>query len=126
MTSLPTIPDGTYLVRIDEVRTSESNAGHPRHAIKLIIADGIFRGRFAAWDAMVLSPRGLPRARGIVKALGLDIETTCGRDLDDLQSSDLTGRMAWVEIRTVSYMQEGTFITRTEVPFEGWSAEPSS
>jgi hypothetical protein len=111
------VPDGTYLCRIAEVRAGTTRAGDERWSLRLVVADGPDVGKQAAWDSVVFSPRGVPRARLILRALGLP---ATGRV--QVGPQDLEGRTALVTIRAVEYRSpSGDVVRRSEVPYDGFS-----
>jgi len=112
-----TVPEGTYLVRITEVRKGESRQGDERWGLRLVVAEGEFVGRQAAWDNLVFSHRGVARVRRVFEAFGLPFR---GRVTVD--SEDLVGRQAFAEIRPSEYVHpEGGRVRRNEVPYSGYS-----
>lgn len=113
-----TVPAGTYLCRIDEVRPGTTRAGAERWSVHLVVADGPHAGKPAAWDSIVFTTRGKARARLVLKALGLPL---AGRV--DVEPRDLEGRVAMVEIRPADYQSPcGTVVRRNEVPYDGFRA----
>jgi hypothetical protein len=69
-----TVPEGTYRIRIAEVRERETRRGDALWELRLAVAGGEFEGRIAAWDNLVFSPRGLARVARIFGALGIPTE----------------------------------------------------
>lgn len=57
-----TVPEGSYTVRVREVREGRTRAGDTRWGLALEVVDGDFAGRLAAWDAIAWSVRGEARA----------------------------------------------------------------
>ena len=62
LTDYVTIPAGTYLCRVEEVRAGTTRAGDERWSMKLVVAEGQHVGKQAAWDSRVFSARGHARA----------------------------------------------------------------
>lgn len=117
MGDFTTVPVGTYLVRVREVRQGQTRQGDSRWSVALDIVDGEHRGRLGAWDALVWSARGTPRARQILAALGIPEPDK------PVDPGHLVGRIARVEIRPVEFTVEGgETIRRNEVPYDGWEA----
>lgn len=111
-----TVPAGTYLCRVAEVRPGTTRGGDERWAVRLVVVEGEFTGRQAAWDSLVFSTRGRARARRIFVALGLPSK---GRVT--VQPSDLEGKQAFVEVRPVEFTHPGgEVVRRNEVPYDGF------
>lgn len=111
-----TVPAGTYLCRIDEVRPGTTRAGDERWSLRLIVAEGEYAGRQAAWDSIVFSTRGRMRARTVLTALGLPAKGKVG-----VEPADLEGRKALVEIKPAEYTSpSGDVVRRNEVPYDGY------
>lgn len=115
------VPQGTYLCRVQEVRTGQTRAGDERWSLRLVVAEGQHVGKQAAWDSLVFSTRGRSRARLALQALGLPT-----RGKIDLQPSDLEGKDALVSVRPTEYeAPSGQLVRRNEVPYDGYrSAAP--
>ena len=52
------VPEGTYLCEITEVRVGTSRAGDERWSMRLVVVEGEYTQRHAAWDSLVFSTRG--------------------------------------------------------------------
>ena len=116
MIDYTTVPAGSYVCRIDEVRTSTTRSGDDRWSLRLVVAAGLYEGRTAAWDAIVFSARGTPRAHRILENIGLPL---------DVKPGDLEGRTALVEVRPVEFeTPDGEGILRNQVPYDGWRRVP--
>jgi Protein of unknown function (DUF669) len=116
-----TVPAGTYVCRVDDVRTGTTRAGDERWGLRLVVAQGTHVGRQAAWDSLVFSNRGRARARLVFLALGLPAK---GRV--QVGPDDVVGRSAMVEVRPVEYPSPtGETIRRNEVPYDGWRPMPA-
>lgn len=110
------VPQGTYLCRIAEVRTGTTRAGDERWSMRLVVAEGQHVGKQAAWDSLVFSTRGRARARTVLQAVGLP---AAGKV--QLSPQDLEGRNALVEVRPSEYESpNGVTIRRNEVPYDGY------
>jgi hypothetical protein len=115
-----TVPAGTYLCRVAEVRTGTTRAGDERWSMRLAVAEGQHIGKQAAWDSLVFSTRGRARARAVLQALGLP---AAGKV--QLEPADLEGRTALVEVRPAEYQgPSGDIVRRNEVPYDGFRAVP--
>ena len=111
-----TVPAGTYLCRVSEVRPGITRAGDERWSLRLVVAEGQHVGKQAAWDSLVFSNRGRARARLVFQALGLP-----SKGKVQVQPGDLDGRMAFVDVRPAEYANpNGDVIRRNEVPYEGY------
>ena len=118
-----TVPEGTYLCRVAEVRTGTTRAGDERWSLRLVVAEGQHVGKQAAWDGLVFSTRGRSRARMVLHALGLP---STGKV--HIEPADLEGRSALVEVRPSEYESPaGSVVRRNEVPYDGYrQAEESA
>jgi len=68
------LPAGWYTVKVEEVREGTTREGDARWGLKLVVVDGPFAGRIAAWDGVVWSERGSHRAKRLLEALAFDVE----------------------------------------------------
>lgn len=111
-----TVPAGTYLCRVAEVRPGTTRAGDERWSLRLVVAEGPHVGKQAAWDSLVFSTRGRARARLVLSALGLPAK---GRV--SLEPTGLEGRQAFVQVRPAEYASpSGDLVRRNEVPYDGY------
>jgi hypothetical protein len=116
-----TIPAGTYVCRVAEIRPGTTRAGDERWSLRLVVAEGQHVGKQAAWDSLVFSTRGRGRARMVLQALGLPASGKV-----QIQPSDLEGRSALVEIRPAEYQSpSGEVVRRNEVPYDGFRGLPA-
>lgn len=116
LTDYVTVPAGTYLCRIEEVRSGTTRAGDERWSMKLVVAEGQHVGKQAAWDSLVFSARGQARARLVLQALGLPHSGVV-----QIEPHDLEGREALVEVRPAEYQSPtGGTVRRNEVPYDGF------
>lgn len=116
-----TVPAGTYVCRVAEVRTGQTRSGDERWALRLDVDDGEHKGTMATWDSLVFSNRGRARARMVFLAFGFDTKGTLR-----LCPDDLIGRRCLVEVRPVEYPSPtGELIRRNEVPYDGYRSLPS-
>lgn len=117
-----TIPAGTYLCRVAEVRPGTTRAGDDRWSLRLVVAEGQHVGKQAAWDNLIFSTRGRARVRLVMHALGLP---SSGKV--QIEPADLEGQTALVEIRPAEYQNAaGQMVRRNEVPYDGYRAVPDS
>lgn len=120
LTDYVSVPAGTYLCAISDVRAGSTRNGDPRWSIRLVVVEGEYTGRQAAWDSLVFSARGRARVRRVFGALGLPNQGTV-----EVEPKDLEGCRALVEIRPVEYQNaSGEAIRRNEVPYDGYRALP--
>jgi len=116
------VPAGIYACRIAEVRPGTTRAGDERWSLCLVVTDGPFAGKHAAWDFIVFSTRGRCRARLVFAALDVPAKgkVTVG-------PFDLEGRVALVEVRPVEYVNpDGQTVRRNDVPYDGWRRLPTA
>lgn len=83
------VPEGAYLVSVQEVTKEESNSGNDYLAWKFSVADGKHKGK-VLYDNTSLQPQALWRLRATLEALGYEIEEG---DMD-LDLSSFTGDQA--------------------------------
>ena len=110
------VPAGTYVCEIEEVRERHTRAGDDLWALRLVVAEGEFVGRHAAWDNLVFSSRGLNRVKPVLKALGLPADGKV-----ELTPEQLKGRKVLVDVRPAEYHSpEGVMTRRNEIPYDGY------
>ncbi len=116
-----TIAAGTYLCNISEIRERKTKNGDDLWALRLIVAEGEFTGRHAAWDNLVFSERGLSRVRRVLEALDLPHKGQV-----DLDIADIVNKYAFVRIRPVEFTHphSGQTIKRNEVHYDGYAPVP--
>jgi len=113
-----TVPAGRYLCKVAEVRDRQSRAGDTMWSLRLVVTEGEFIGRMAAWDNLVFSTRGLQRVQAVLTAFGL----AAGGKVD-IRHEDLLDQEAFVEIRPAEYhAPDGAMTRRNEVPYDGYRA----
>lgn len=119
VTDFVSVPEGTYLCEIAEVQTGTTRNGDERWGLRLVVAEGEFCGRQAAWDSLVFSTRGQIRVRLVMEALGLP---TKGKV--QLKPENLVGCRAFISVRPSEYQHpdSGQVIRRNEVPYRGYRA----
>lgn len=115
-----TIPAGSYLCRVAEVRRGQTRAGDERWSLRLVVAEGEHVGKQAAWDSLVFSQRGRARARIVFAALGMPTQGKV-----QVEPGDLEGKQCFVQVRPAEYAApSGETIRRNEVPYDGYAAAP--
>jgi Protein of unknown function (DUF669) len=118
VTDYISVPEGTYLCRIMDVRERQTRNGDALWALKLMVAEGEFSGRDAAWDNLVFSSRGLNRVKTVFAAFGLPADGKIQVD-----PGDLLNREVFATVRPAEYMSaEGSIVRRNEVPYDGYQA----
>ncbi len=115
-----TIPPGTYVCEVAEVRVGTTRNGDPRWAMRLVVAEGEFVGRQAAWDGLVFSTRGRARVRRVLGAMGIQ-----NRGKVEIRPEDIERRRVVVEVRPAAFDgPNGETIRRNEVPYDGYRPLP--
>jgi hypothetical protein len=117
--SFVSIPEGTYSVRIAEVRENATRDGSPRWSLRLEVAEGEYAGRTAAWDSLVFSERGLPRVKQVLGLLGFDVSGAV-----ELQPPDLIDLRARAQLQIEEYEDRltGKRQRRLRVPYSGYES----
>ncbi len=113
------VPEGTYLCRVTEVREGVTREGSPRWSYRLTVENGEHAGRTAAWDGFSWSERGMRRAKHVLSKLGFDTDGVV-----DVELSDLLQRRAFVQIHYEEREDpiSGTRQIRPRVPFLGYES----
>ena len=118
VTDYISVPAGTYRCRIADVRERVTRNEDALWALRLLVAEGEFTGREAAWDNLVFSSRGLNRIKIVFSVLGLPTDGKV-----EVTPENLLGREAFVTVRPSEYhAPEGVMVRRNEVPYEGYRA----
>lgn len=113
-----TVPEGTYRCTIAEIRPGITRANAERWSLRLVVAEGPYVGKQAAWDSLIFTQRGLARARLLFAAVGLP---STGKV--QVEPQDLQGRVVMATVRPQTYCSPtGNPITRNEVPYGGYRA----
>jgi len=117
--SYVSIPEGTYVCRIADVRQSLTREGSPRWSLRLEVAEGEYAGRTAAWDSLIFSERGLPRVKQVLQRFGFDVTGTL-----ELQPTDLIDLRARAQCLLEEYEDKltGRRQTRLRVPYLGYES----
>jgi len=117
--SYVSIPEGTYVCRIAEVREYSTREGSPRWSIRLEVAEGEYAGRTAAWDSLVFSERGLPRVKQVLQRFGFDVSGPV-----DLLPNDLVDLRARAQCLLEEYEDKltGRRQARLRVPYLGYES----
>jgi hypothetical protein len=113
-----TVPAGTYLCRIAEVRERLTRSEDVLWALRLDVSEGEFVGCIAAWDNLVFSSRGLSRVKQFLDAVGIPADGKM-----QLHPNDLIDKEVFVEVRPAEFHSpDGNTIRRNEVPYTGYRA----
>lgn len=117
--SFVTLPPGTYLCRVAEVREGLSRDGSTRWSLRLEVCDGEFVGRTAAWDGLTWSERGIRRVKTVLRALGIEVDGPV-----DIEARQLVDRRVFAEVREERWEDPNTGRSqlRLEVPYAGYRA----
>lgn len=113
------VPEGTYVVRIAEVREGLTREGSPRWSMRLEVAQGELTGRTAAWDSLAWSERGLRRVKHVLDKLGFDV----GGSLE-VHAEQLVGLEVVAEVKHEEREDPttGARQVRPRVPFLGYES----
>jgi hypothetical protein len=115
--SFVSIPEGTYLCRVAEVREGHTREQSPRWGLRLEVIEGEYAGRTAAWDALIFSERGLPRVKQVLACLGFDVTGAL-----ELLPKDLVGLCVRAQCQLEEYEDRltGKRQRRLRVPYTGY------
>lgn len=117
--SFVSIPPGTYLCRVADVREGFTVDGSVKWSLRLEVAEGDYAGRTAAWDVLSWSERGIHRVRRVLGVLGFDV-----RGEVDLKPDDLVGLRIQAQLETEERHDPSTGqrTVRLRVPYSGYTA----
>jgi hypothetical protein len=117
--SYVSIPEGTYVCRIAEVREGLTRDGSPRWGLRLEVVEGEYAGRTAAWDGLIFSERGLPRVKQVLQRFGFDVSGAL-----ELHPTDLVDLRARAQCLLEEYEDKltGRRQTRLRVPYLGYES----
>ena len=117
--SFVSIPEGTYLCRIAEVREGTTRDLAPRWGLRLEVVEGEYAGRTAAWDSLVFSERGLPRVKHVLARFGFDVSGTL-----ELRPTDLIDLRAKAQCLLEEHEDQltGRRLKRLRVPYRGYDS----
>ncbi|HEX6885234.1 MAG TPA: DUF669 domain-containing protein [Planctomycetota bacterium] len=115
--SYVSIPEGTYLCRVAEVREGQTRELAARWGLRLEVVDGEYAGRTAAWDALIFSERGLPRVKQVLACFGFDVSGAL-----ELEPRDLLGLRARAQLQLEEFEDRltGKRQRRLRVPYTGY------
>ena len=116
--SFVSIPEGTYVCRVAEVREGLARDGSVRWSLRLEVLEGEYAGRTAGWDGLTWSERGVLRVQRVLQALGIE-----ARGEVDLEPDELLGRRVHAEF--IAEEREdpvtGRRTIRLRVPYAGYT-----
>ena len=117
--SYTSVPEGTYVCRVAEVRVRESRDGSERWSLRLDVDEGDWAGRCAAWDSVTWSERGVHRVKSVLRALGFEVSGVV-----DVDPNDLVGVRTRVELVTERWENPVTGVReeRRRVPYNGYAS----
>jgi hypothetical protein len=101
-TGFTLIPDGEYKACVDSIDIKFTAAGDEMWKIKWRIIDGEHTGQMVR-DNVSFGLKALPRAKLVLKRLGLDLT---GEKM--ITVDDVIGRQCWVTVHTSSYKDKKT------------------
>ena len=114
--SYASVPDGTYVCRVRDVKEALSREGSPRWWYRLEVAEGEYAGRTAALDGLTFSEKGLRRVKGVLQRMGFDTSGVL-----DLTAADLEGVLVRVSVATELREEDsGRRVERMRVPYMGY------
>jgi len=113
------VPEGTYVVKVAEVREGLTREGSPRWSMRLEVVRGDLTGRTAAWDSLAWSERGLRRVKHVLDKLGFDVAGSL-----EVHAEQLVGLEVVAEIKHEEREDPGTGTrqVRPRVPFLGYES----
>lgn len=111
------VPAGTYLCRVADVRQGRARDGSERWSMRLEVVGGDWSGKTAAWDSITWSERGIYRVKRVLECLGFDVSGRLSVEPDEL-----VGRSANVQVEVEEWEDpvSGRRQVRTAVPFLGF------
>jgi len=111
------VPEGTYNVRVADVREGLTRDGAQRWGMRLEVRDGDYAGRTAAWDGLTWSERGMHRAKFVLSRLGFDVDGRLS-----IEPRDLMNRFARVQVEAEEREDPitGGRQIRPRVPYMGY------
>ncbi len=115
--SYVSVPEGTYICQLADLRERNTRDGSPRWSYRLVVKEGEYAGRTAAWDSVAWSERGMGRVKHVLSKLGFDVSGVIEIDPDEL-----VGKCASVKIEFEEHLDpiSGIRSVRPSVPFMGY------
>jgi hypothetical protein len=110
------VPNGTYLCEVSEVRSRQGDDGSERWSLRWVVLEGPFAGRTAAWDYLGFQERSLRRAKLVLQRLGLSVNGA-----QEITPTLVEGRRAMVTVYARERVDPSTGrrIIANRVPFAG-------
>jgi len=117
-TRFVSVPEGSYLCKVAEVRPGRARDGSERWSMRLEVVGGELSGKTAAWDSITWSERGVYRVKKVLECLGFDVSGPL-----DVQPLELLDRRAEVQIELEEWdgPAGGDPRVRTTVPYMGYT-----
>ncbi len=114
---LPLVPPGVYLLKVKQVRARKTLEGDEMWRLQLVVEEGPYEGRTAAWDNLVWSPRSIGRVKRVLRLMGFPVE---GRLR--IEPEDLVGKVVRARVVQDTYKDptDGRPLVRNRVPFGGY------
>lgn len=114
------IPVGKYLVEVEDIQSSYTNAGDEMWKMKMLIVEGEEEGKYL-FDNIVFSEKAMPRAKMICSRFGLDVS----KDFDLTEEMLLSRRAIATVDRIESYEKEdGRTAQASRIGFAGYENAP--
>ncbi len=113
------VPNGSYVCSVGEVRARRGDDGAERWGVRWIVSEGPYAGRTAAWDSLVFTVRGLRRAKLVLGRIGIPVEGE-----QRLEPLALEGRRARVTVYARERVDSvtGRRVISNRVPYAGVEA----
>ncbi len=116
-TDLPLVPPGAYLVEVKEVRARTNNEGSEMWGLRLVVAEGEYKGTTAAWDNLVWSPKGIGRIKRVLRLMGFPVDGKLRVEPEDLLGKRVLARVILDKFKDPATGRERE---RNQVPFGGY------
>ena len=115
--SYVSVPEGTYLCQLEDLRERSTRDGSPRWSFRLVVKEGEYAGRTAAWDNVSWTERGMGRAKHVLSKLGFDVSGVV-----EIDAEELVGKRAHVRIEFEEHLDpvSGIRSVRPSVPYMGY------
>lgn len=110
------VPNGTYLCQVGEVRARFGDDGSERWGVRWLVIDGPYAGRTAAWDNLSFGSMGLRRTKLILQRLEVPVDGP-----QEIVPSSIEGKRARVTVYARERIDPLTHrkVISNRVPFAG-------